>query len=72
MSTKKMSKNSIKAMLIVLCILFIGLRFCDSNQPTIITRFDTNEINTENHAGYSSIFPTIDPDIIEDVNLTTV
>lgn len=59
-------------MLIVLCILFIGLNYCDSNQPTIITRFDTNEIISENHASYSSIFPTIDPDIVEDINLTTV
>lgn len=62
-------------MLIVLCIfLYIGLSYCDSSKPTIITRFDdTNEISAEQtHGSYSSIFPTIDPDIVEDVNLTTV
>lgn len=69
---EKKIESSIQVMLIVLCIFLIGLSFCDSNQPTIITRFDTNEISTEYHVGSSSIFPSIDPDIIEDVNLTTV
>lgn len=59
-------------MLIVLCILFVGLSVCESNQPTIITRYDSNEIIEENHNSYTSFFPTIDPDIVEDVNLTTV
>lgn len=71
----KSDENLFKEMLIVLCILsVIGLSCGVGNKPTIITRFDDqNEISAEQNSGsYSSIFPTIDPDIVEDVNLTTV
>lgn len=69
---EKNFETSIKVMIIVLCILLIGFSLCDSNEPTIITKFDTNDISTENYGDFSSFFPTIDPNIVEDVNLTTV
>lgn len=58
-------------MFIVLCALFI-VNIGQSNQVTIITKFDLNETIATNRTDISSIFPAIDPNILEDVTLTTV
>lgn len=58
-------------MLLVLSVILSITAVCKSDQPTIISRIDSNEIDnflTFDH----SIFPTIDPNIAEDTTLTTV
>lgn len=61
----------IKMQTILYVLLIVNI--CNSNKPTIISRFDSsNEVISQNDIEYSGFFPTIDPDIIEDVNLTTV
>lgn len=58
-------------MLLVLSVILSITTACKSDQPTIISRIDSNEIDnflTFDH----SIFPTIDPNIAEDTTLTTV
>lgn len=58
-------------MLIILCVLFI-VNIGQSNQVTIISKFDFNETIGTKPIEILSIFPKIEPNIIEDVTLTTV
>lgn len=58
-------------MFVILCVLFI-MNIFRSNQVSIISKFDLNDTIAVHRIESSDIFPTIDPDIIDDVNLTTV
>lgn len=58
-------------MFIILCN-FLLISACFAVEPSLITRFDSNEINIENEIQLEHFFPTIDPSIAEDAKLTTV
>lgn len=51
----------------ILGVVLLLLKICDSNPPTIITKF--NEVETTSEI---FIYPTLDPDIADDSKLTTV
>lgn len=65
-------------MLVILSVLLLTT-VCSAVQPSIVSRFDSNEILFENlnlqtslQTGELMFFPTIDPSIAEDSRLTTV
>lgn len=57
-------------------VLLIALSKCDLSEPTVLTRFESNEIFNEIPQSYTeqnqAAYPTIHPDISEDSKLNTV
>lgn len=61
-------------MLVILSVLLLTT-ICCARQPSIVSRFDSNELQFENSIQSDEqlmIFPTLDPNIAEDSKLTTV
>lgn len=64
--------KKIQAMFVFLGVVLLIVA-CKSDQPTIISKIDSNEIDIDDYLQFHpSIFPTIDPNIAEDITLTTV
>lgn len=60
--------------MLVLLSFLLYTTICCAIEPSIVSRIDSNELLLENNVQTDdeTIHPTIDPNIAEDANLTTV